>query len=102
MAELMNEIEQAIAKIGEELGAEMLVHYCISVGAQKEIGGKTTFGDYVILPDESIRNEDEDEYEGWMTTLDRFKKRMKIYFESKQDEERRKNYILNRSRQGYV
>lgn len=91
MTELMNEIEQAIAQIGEELGAEMIVHCSVLVGAKKEIGGKTTFGDYVILPDDSIRDEDVDEYEGWMTTLDRFKTRMKIYFESKQDEERRKD-----------
>lgn len=80
--ELMNdEIKQEIAKIGEELGAEMIVHCSVSVGAKKEIGGKT-FGDYVILPD--ILDEDEDE--DWRTTLDRFKTRMKIYFGIEQDE----------------
>lgn len=92
MTEITKEIEQAIAKIGEELGAEMIVHCSVSVGAKKEIGGKT-FGDSVILPD--ILDEDED----WRTTLDRFKTRMKIwyqsimvlYLESKQDEERRKD-----------
>lgn len=83
LTELMNEIEQAIAKIGEELGAEMIVHCSVSVGAKKEIGGKT-FGDYVILPD--ILDEDEDEDEDWRTTLDRFKTRMKIYFGIEQDE----------------
>ncbi|MEE3458742.1 MAG: hypothetical protein VZQ75_02685 [Candidatus Faecousia sp.] len=86
LTELMNEIEQAIAQIGEDLGAEMIVHCSVMVGAKKEIGGKT-FGDSVILPD--ILDEDEDE--DWRTTLDRFKTRMKIYLESKQDEERRKD-----------
>lgn len=86
LTELMNEIEQAIAKIGEELGAEMIVDCSVLVGAKKEIGGKT-FVDYVVLPNILDEDEDEDEDEDWRTTLDRFKTRMKIYFGIEQDEE---------------
>lgn len=83
VAELMNdEIEKAIAKIGEEFGAEMIVHNCISVGAKKEIGGET-FGDWTLLFDSAI----EDGH--WRYDLYRLKKRMETNFprESKQDEE---------------
>ena len=87
VAKLMNDdIEQAIAKIGEELGAEMIVHNCISVGAKKEIGGET-FGDYVILFDSAIEDG------RWKIELDRLKKRAKNNFpcESKQDEDQSKD-----------
>lgn len=83
MIELTKEIEQAIAKIGEELGAEMIVHNCISVGAKKEIGGET-FGDYVFLFDSAI----EDGH--WRYDLNRFKKRAKINFGIERDEEQSK------------
>ena len=80
VTELMNdEIKQAIAKIGEELGAEMIVHNCISVGAKKEIGGET-FGDWAVLFDSAIEDG------GWRYELNRFKKRAKICFGIEQDE----------------
>ena len=80
MIELTKEIEQAIAKIGEELGAEMIVHNCISVGAKKEIGGET-FGNYVILSESQIEDG------RWRIELDRFKKQMKIFFVEAQSKE---------------
>lgn len=81
MTELMNdEIKQAIEKIGEELGAEMIVHNCISVGAKKEIGGKL-FGDYTLLFDSAI----EDGH--WRYDLNRFVNRAKVTFGIEQDDE---------------
>lgn len=80
MTELTEEIEQEIAKIGEELGAEMIVHNCISVGAKKEIGGET-FGDYTILTDSAIKDGH------WRYDLIRFKERAKITFGIEKDEE---------------
>lgn len=74
MDELMNdEIKQAIAQIGEELGAEMIVHNCISVGAKKEIGGET-FGNYAVLFDSEIEDG------RWRGALDRLKKRVRNNF----------------------
>jgi hypothetical protein len=84
MTELMNdEIKQAIAKIGEELGAEMIVHNCISVGAKKEIGGEM-YGDWTLLFDSAI----EDGH--WRYDLNRFVKRAKVNFGIEQDEEQNK------------
>jgi hypothetical protein len=80
MIELTKEIEQAIAQIGEELGAEMIVHNGISVGAKKEIGGET-FGNVVFLHDDQIKDG------SWRITLDRFKKQTKINFGIERDKE---------------
>lgn len=85
MIELTKEIEQAIAQIGEELGAEMIVHNCISVGAKKEIGGEA-FGNYAILFDSEIEDG------RWRDVLDRLKKRVRNNFpcERNQDKEQSK------------
>ena len=50
---LTEEIKSKIDEIGKELGVEMIVHECVTVGAVKEING-TMYGDYILLTDDMV------------------------------------------------
>lgn len=42
------EILKAAEEIGKEIGATMIVHDAVTIGAKKEINGET-YGDYFVL-----------------------------------------------------
>lgn len=78
---LTEEIKSKIDEIGKELGVEMIVHECVTVGAAKEING-TMYGDYILLTDDMING-----VQGagnWEWTLKGLTKKLKTLFESEE------------------
>ena len=75
---LTEEIKKAIEEIGKDLGVEMIVHECVTVGAKKEINGET-YGDYVLLTEDMINGKPGAGYWDW--ELKRLKKNLKECFE---------------------